>query len=57
MNQRLIRPAADECSPYYFSYIGLVPDGDIVYTLQTQHVEVHDLLHWSPPEKTASIRA
>lgn len=45
MNQRFSRPAADECSPYYFNYISLVPDGDIVHTLQTQHVEVHDLLH------------
>ncbi len=28
------RPAADECSPYYLKYIQLVPDGDIVQTLQ-----------------------
>src|SRR6266540_2361424 len=44
MNPRLARPAVDECSPYYFTYIQLVPDGDIVRTLQTQHAELHDLL-------------
>jgi hypothetical protein len=22
------RPTAEECSPYYFTYIQLVPDGD-----------------------------
>jgi hypothetical protein len=38
------RPAADECSPYYFTYIQLVPDGDIVRTLQTQHADIHALL-------------
>ena len=44
MNPRVARPAVDECSPYYFRYIQLVPDGDIVRTLQTQHAEVHGLL-------------
>ncbi|HEU5099604.1 MAG TPA: DinB family protein [Roseiflexaceae bacterium] len=38
------RPAAEECSPYYFTYIQLVPDGDIVQTLQAQHAEIHALL-------------
>jgi DinB superfamily len=38
------RPAADECSPYYFTYIQLVPDGDIVHTLQSQHANIHALL-------------
>jgi hypothetical protein len=38
------RPTADECSPYYFTYIQLVPDGDIVHTLQTQHADIHALL-------------
>ena len=38
------RPAADECSPYYFTYIQLVPDGDIVHTLQMQHADIHALL-------------
>src|SRR5919197_525271 len=44
MSPRLSRPAADECSPYYFTYIQLVPDGDIVHTLQTQHADIHALL-------------
>jgi hypothetical protein len=44
MNPRLARPAHDECSPYYSTYIQRVPDGDIVRTLQTQHAEIHDLL-------------
>jgi hypothetical protein len=38
------RPTADECSPYYFTYIQLVPDGDIVHTLQIQHAAIHALL-------------
>jgi hypothetical protein len=38
------RPTADECNPYYFTYIQLVPDGDIVHTLQTQHADIHALL-------------
>jgi hypothetical protein len=38
------RPTGDECSPYYFTYIQLVPDGDIVRTLQTQHDDIHVLL-------------
>ena len=38
------RPAAGECIPYYFNYIDLVPDGDIVEILQTQHADIHALL-------------
>ena len=38
------RPTADECSSYYFTYINLVPDGDIVHTLQSQHAAIHTLL-------------
>ena len=38
------RPAADECSAYYFTYIQLVPDGDIVRALETQHADIHALL-------------
>ncbi len=44
MKSLFSRPTADECSPYYFSYIRLVPDGDIVHTLQTQHADIHALL-------------
>jgi DinB superfamily len=46
------RPAADECSPYYFTYIQLVPDGDIVHTLQSQHADIHALL-----KNTADVHA
>lgn len=38
------RPAVDECSPYYFSYIQNVPEGDIIHTLQFQHADIHSLL-------------
>ena len=38
------RPATDECSAYYYAYIELVPDGDIVHTLQSQHADIHALL-------------
>jgi hypothetical protein len=38
------RPAADECSQYYFTYIQLVPDGDILRILQSQHADIHALL-------------
>ena len=38
------RPAADECSAYYFTYIQLVPDGDIVRALETQHADIHAML-------------
>jgi hypothetical protein len=38
------RPKADECGPYYFTYINLVPDDDIMRTLQAQHADIHDLL-------------
>jgi uncharacterized damage-inducible protein DinB len=44
MSIALTRPAAHECSPYYFTYIRLVPDGDIVETLQAQHADIHALL-------------
>ncbi|HEU4324129.1 MAG TPA: DinB family protein [Roseiflexaceae bacterium] len=44
MNVRLSRPTAEECVPYYFTYIKLVPDGDIVHTLQTQHADIHALV-------------
>jgi hypothetical protein len=37
-------PTADECAPYYFTYIKLVPDGDIIHTLQSQHSDIHALL-------------
>jgi hypothetical protein len=30
------RPAADECQPYYFEYIGLVADGHVLKLLERQ---------------------
>jgi DinB superfamily len=44
MSLSLSRPTAEECSAYYFTYIQLVPDGDIVQTLQAQHTDIHTLL-------------
>lgn len=44
MSLSFSRPAEDECSPYYFTYINLVPEGDIVQTLQAQHADIHTLL-------------
>jgi hypothetical protein len=44
MSRSSSRPTVEECSPYYFTYIQLVPDGDIVDTLQAQHADIHALL-------------
>jgi hypothetical protein len=44
MNLLYDRPVADECSSYYFTYIDLVPDGDIVQILQAQHADIRNLL-------------
>ncbi|MGH7315872.1 MAG: DinB family protein [Candidatus Rokuibacteriota bacterium] len=33
------RPGAEECLPYYFQYIGLVPDGHVVPRLERQVAE------------------
>ena len=54
MEPRFSRPIADECVPYYFNYIQLVPDGDIVKILQTQHAGIHTLLK-DIPDANASI--
>jgi hypothetical protein len=48
------RPTADECGAYYFTYINLVPDGDIVRTLQAQHAHVHALLKNTTGAQTAA---
>ena len=45
MNVIFARPTPGECSPYYFNYIQLVPDGDIVATLQVQHAQIHEIVH------------
>ena len=57
MNPRVARPSADECNPYYFTYIRLVPDGDIVRTLQVQQALVHDLLRNVSEAKAAASPA
>jgi uncharacterized damage-inducible protein DinB len=54
MKTRLARPAADEAGQYYFRYIDLVPEGDIVHTLQNQRTDIHELLkHTSETEAEA----
>ena len=50
-NQTLPRPRGDEYNEYYARYIGLVPDGDIVETLEREGVATQALLGSVPPEK------
>jgi DinB family protein len=45
------RPEADECLPYYFQYIGLVPDGHIVKRLERQIGESAEYLAGFTPEQ------
>jgi len=45
------RPDADECLPYYFQYIGLVPDGHIVELLERQIAESAAFLAAFTPEQ------
>lgn len=55
MSHLLARPTADECIPYYFTYIQQVPDGDIVHSLQAQHADIHTLLsHTTDQQASAS---
>lgn len=44
MNLQTTRPDLNESSAYYRGYIALVPDGDVVQMLQTQHQQIHNLL-------------
>jgi len=46
-----VRPSADEQIPYFAQYIALVPDGEIVETLETQIVETAAFLRSFSPEK------
>jgi len=41
---RAIRPSGDEYAPYHEEYISLVPNGDIVMTLQNQIADTLSLL-------------
>src|SRR2546425_13286320 len=45
------RPDAEECLPYYFQYIGLVPDGHIVELLERQIAESAAFLAAFTPEQ------
>jgi hypothetical protein len=45
------RPGADECLPYYFQYIGLVPDGHVVTLLERQIAESAKYLTTFTPEQ------
>jgi uncharacterized damage-inducible protein DinB len=47
----LKRPAAGEYNEYYARYIGLVPDGDIVETLEREMETTQALLASVPPER------
>jgi hypothetical protein len=51
------RPAADECVPYYFQYIDLVPDGHIVELLQRQLTETTAYLSALTPEQASRRKA
>jgi uncharacterized damage-inducible protein DinB len=48
------RPASDEYAPYYEKYVSLVPDGNIVETLERQSAETLALLRSIPEEKASS---
>lgn len=45
------RPAADECLPYYFQYIDLVPDGPVLPRLERQIGESQAFLAGFTPEQ------
>ena len=45
------RPKADECLPYYFEYIDLVPDGHVVERLERQIDESAAFLATFTPEQ------
>jgi hypothetical protein len=46
------RPERDEAAPYYFSYIDLVPEGDIRTTLDRQAIETSAALHGISEEQS-----
>ncbi len=54
MKNHSLRSTAGECNLYYQTYIQLVPDGDIVHTLQTQHAAIEGLLRGVSEEQAAS---
>lgn len=50
MNDVIRRPDRDETNEYYFQYIDLVPDGDILQILDAQMPETLSLLRSIPAE-------
>lgn len=51
MTTILARPAADDCAPYYFTYIDQVPEGDVLAVLETGVAETRRLLAGLEPER------
>ena len=49
------RPEADECLPYYFQYIQLVPDGHVVDILERQITESAAFLSAFTPQQKPNI--
>ena len=47
-----MRPEANEAAPYYFNYINLVPDGDIVSLLEKQMEETSSFLSGISEERS-----
>lgn len=47
----MTRPAENEYAPYYHTYVGKVPQGNIIDTLERQIEETMRLLAAIPPEK------
>lgn len=48
-----LRPSKNEFAEYYGTYVGKVPDGDIVAILRAQMVDALTLLERVPAERTA----
>ena len=48
----MMRPEANEAAPYYFNYINLVPDGDIVSILEKQMEETSSFLSGISEERS-----
>lgn len=51
------RPEADECLPYYFNYIDLVPDGHIVDRLAHQITDSAAFLATLTPPQALARKA
>jgi hypothetical protein len=51
MNEVICRPGRDETSEYYFQYIDLVPEGEILQILENQREETLALLRSIPADR------